>query len=164
MKVRPFQSTDVPSIAELYYVSVRTLAAPYYSADQLAAWAPAAPDPSRWAQRLAGLRTLIAEVDGRMAGFVSYTEEGYLDLLFTHPDVARRGVAAGLYRVVESALRGGGVTVLTVHASLAARPFFDRQGFVVDVEECVEVRGAQLRRFAMHKDLPGGSPSEHRMA
>jgi putative acetyltransferase len=51
-------------------------------------------------------------------------------------------------------LRAVSVQRVTTHASLAARPFFDRHGFQLDAEESVECRGAYLRRFAMHKQLP----------
>lgn len=153
MNERPYESTDLPSVIEAYTASIRCLAASYYSPEQIAAWAPVPPDVGRWQERLAHLHTIIAEADGVLAGFASYTHDGYLDFLFTHPAFARRGVASSLYQRVESALRAVGASSVTTHASLAARPFFDRHGFQLDAEECVECRGAYLRRFAMHKHL-----------
>ncbi len=138
---------------ETYTASIHELAAPYYSSEQIAAWAPVAPDPARWQDRLAALHTVVAESDGAFAGFASYAGNGYLDFLFTHPRFARRGVATILYRTVESALRGLCVPRVRTHASLAARAFFDQQCFAVDAEECVACRGVLLRRFAMHKLL-----------
>jgi putative acetyltransferase len=138
---------------ETYTASIRSLAAPYYSPEQIAAWAPVPPDPVRWEQRLSHLHTIVAESSGVLAGFASYTPDGYLDFLFTHPAFARLGVATSLYQRVESALRAVNVQRVTTIASLAARPFFDRQGFQLDGEECVECRGLFLRRFAMHKQL-----------
>jgi len=155
MKERKYKSSDLLRVMEIYTASIRLLAAPYYTAEQLTAWAPIPPDERRWRERLACLRTIVAEADGLVAGFVSYTEGGYLDFLFTHPAFARRGVASRLYHRVESALLAVGAPTVTTHASLAARPFFDRHGFQVDAEECVECRGAHLRRFAMHKPLIG---------
>ena len=111
------------------------------------------PDAARWQERLAPLDTIVAESDGILAGFVSYTQEGYLDFLFTHPAFARRGIATSLYQRVEAALRAVSVPKVTSHVSLAARPFFERHGFQVDAEERVECRGVYLRRFAMHKQL-----------
>jgi putative acetyltransferase len=153
VKERPFEATDLPGVMEIYTASIRSLAAPYYSPDQIAAWAPVPPNAARWQKRLSHLHTIVAECDGVLAGFVSYTRDGYLDFVFTHPTFARRGVATSLYQRVESALRALRVPRVTTHASLAARPFFDRHGFKVDAEECVECRGAYLRRFAMHKPL-----------
>ncbi len=151
---RPYRPADLPGIAAIYKASIHTLAAPYYSPEQLAAWAPLEePDLARWALRIAPLHTFVSELDGIVSGFASYTDEGYLDLLFVHPDYARRGVATRLCARVEAALRAGGAARVFTHASLAARPFFDQQGFHCDVEETVECRGSYLRRFAMHKLL-----------
>lgn len=150
---RPYESTDLPNVMETYTSSIRTLAASYYTPEQIAAWAPSPPDAARWQQRLAQLHTFVAESDGVLAGFASYTDAGYLDFLFTHPAFARRGVASRLYERVESALRAVGAEAVTAHVSLVARPLFDRHGFLLDAEEYVECRGAQLRRFAMHKRL-----------
>jgi putative acetyltransferase len=153
LKLRPFESADLPRVMEIYTASIRSLAAPYYSPEQIAAWAPDPPDAVRWAKRLAPLHTFVAEVDGVLAGFASCTLDGYLDFLFTHPAFVRRGVASALYLRVEATLRVAGISRVFTHASLAARPFFDRYGFQVDAEECVECRGAYLRRFAMHRPL-----------
>lgn len=153
MNIRPFESQDLPRLIETYTLSIRTLAAPYYSPEAIGAWAPIPPDIARWQQRLAPLHTVVADSEGIIAGFASYTQSGYLDFLFTHPACSRRGVANTLYRYVESALRSGNVSRVTAHVSLAARPFFDRQGFQLDAEERVECRGVPLRRFAMHKQL-----------
>jgi len=153
VNIRPYESQDLPSVIETYTASIHSLAAAYYSPEQLAAWAPIPADATRWRERLVRLHTIVAESDGAFAGFASYTLEGYLDFLFTHPTLARRGVATTLYRRVESALRAVGVLRVTTHASLAARAFFDRQGFLLDSEEFVECRGAFLCRFAMHKPL-----------
>jgi putative acetyltransferase len=150
---RPYKSTDLPKIVEVYTASIHTLAAPFYSRDQILAWAPANPDLDRWQRRLAHLHTIVAEADGILAGFISYTDEGYLDFLFTHPTMARRGVATRLYLQVESTLRAAHVPGISTHSSLAARPFFDRHGFELDGEESVECRGVHLRRFIMHKQL-----------
>jgi putative acetyltransferase len=153
VNVRQYESTDLPRVIETYTASIRSLAVGYYSIEQIAAWAPVPPDAARWEERLAHLHTIVAESDGVLAGFVSYTLEGYLDFLFTHPTFARRGVASNLYQRAEAALRAVGAPRVTTRASLAARAFFDRHGFQLDGEERVECRGAHLRRFAMHKLL-----------
>lgn len=156
MRIRAFHPDDLEPVAALFTAAVHTLAAPHYSAAQLTAWAPIPPDPEWWRGRLADTQTLVMEADGRLGGFVSFTPDGYLDMLFTHPDFARRGIARQLYLQAESILAGSGARVITTHASLAARDFFESLGFRVEQEECVECRGSRLRRFAMSK-LPGGS-------
>jgi putative acetyltransferase len=153
MNERQYEPGDLSRVMETYTASVRSLAAPYYSAEQIAAWAPIPPDEARWRERLAALHTIVIEADGLVAGFASYTHAGYLDFLFTHPAFARRGIASRLYHRVESELIALGAPTVTTLASLAGRPFFERHRFQLDSEESVECRGVYLRRFAMHKPL-----------
>jgi putative acetyltransferase len=161
VKIRSYESKDLPSVIGTYTTSIHCLAASYYSPEQLAAWAPVPSDATRWQERLARLHTIVAESNDAFAGFTSYTLDGYLDFLFTHPTFARRSVASFLYRRVESALRTVGTPRVSAHVSLAARPFFDRHGFQLDAEECVECRGAYLRRFAMHKQIHDEQITSH---
>lgn len=153
MNIRPYKPDDLVKLVETYTAAVHVLARSYYSPDQIVAWAPVPADVDRWRQKLSQLHTRVAEKDGYFAGFASYTSGGYLDFLFTHPKFARCGVASILYQLVESELAQSGVYNITVHASLAARCFFDSQGFLMDYEEEVECRGVSIRRFRMHKDL-----------
>jgi putative acetyltransferase len=150
---RPLKAADLPEIAEVFNASIRALALPYYTPEQIDAWAPVPPDSDRWGKRLAGLTTWLIESEGRIAGFISYTDAGYLDFLYTHPAFARRGVGTRLYTRMEESLAAFGVRRIETHASLAARAFFESQGFQIDREEVAECRGSYLRRFAMHKDL-----------
>src|SRR6266480_4176372 len=71
MNERPYESADLPSVIETYTASIRLLAAPYYTPEQIAAWAPIPPDAARWQERLAHLHTIVAESDGLLAGFAS---------------------------------------------------------------------------------------------
>lgn len=119
---RPYEFADLPSVIETYTASIRSLAASHYSPEQIAAWAPVPADTGCWQERLAHLHTIVAESDGVLAGFASHTDDGYLDFLFTHPAFARRGVASGLLRRVESVLLALVIPRVTTHASLAARP------------------------------------------
>ena len=151
MIVREYSSTDLPQIMSTYHEAVHTLAAPFYAKEQLDAWAPPNQDSNLWEQRLAGLRTIVSEEGGLIAGFASFDLAGHLDLLFVNPRFARRGVATRLCTAVEQDLRIAGVSRIFTEASLAARAFFDRSGFRVVAEETVECRRAYLRRYAMDK-------------
>lgn len=151
--LRPAAPTEVPALAALFTASVHALAAAYYTPEQLAAWAPQPPDLAGWRQRLSALRTLVAEADGQLAGFIAYAVDGHIDLLFVAPEHARSGVASRLYTAAEQALRGLGVKTLRTEASEAARGFFARHGFeVLELQEAVR-GGQRLRRYAMRKHI-----------
>ena len=90
-----------------------------------------------------------------LAGFISYDDDGYIDLMFTAPHRTRAGVASALYLEVESRLSAMGVCELFTKASLVARPFFERQGFTIEAEESMERRGVVLRGYRMRKRIAG---------
>jgi len=150
---RPYQVSDTERVITVFHSSIHSLAAPFYNAEQLTAWAPDEMDVARWQKRFASLHTIIAEHGGVIAGFVSYEDNGHLDLLFTHPDFARQGVATRLYKQAEAAMLVAGASRVFAEASLAARTFFESCGFEIDHEEEIECRGVPLRRFAMQKQI-----------
>ncbi len=156
LSIRPARPGDVPALVALFTAAVHRLAAGAYDEAQRAAWAPLLPDLSAWQRRFAALSTRIA-VDGTdsarpaPAGFIAWQPNGLIDLLFCAPDRARRGVASALLATAAAELAAQGVHRLSTEASLVARPFFARHGFVV-VEEQTVVRGGQaFRRFAMQR-------------
>lgn len=153
MNVRAYRDADLAAVADLFTAAVHEGAARHYDASQRAAWAPRPPDLERWRERLAPLCTLVAEDDAGLAGFLAYAPDGHVDLLFTAPDRARRGVATALVERAEAELAAAGATELSTEASLVARPLFERHGFRVVEEQTVERDGVALRRFAMRKSL-----------
>lgn len=155
MHIRPYKNSDLAGVAQLFTDAVHGLAVTHYDAIQREAWAPRPPNLDQWALRLRALQILLAQDAERskLLGFVGYEEDGHIDLLFTSPAASRNGVASLLYGHAETALRSLNVREIFTEASLVSRPFFERQGFAVSAEQCVERRGAILRRFAMNKAL-----------
>lgn len=153
MQLRGYKETDLSSLAALFTRSVHTIGVSAYSPEELFAWAPVPPDLTAWQARLAWLQVAVAEHEGRLLGFIGYTLDGHIDLLFTEPESSRRGVAQALYQHVEARLIQRGVSQLTTEASRLARPFFARQGFDVLAEEWVERQGQRLQRYLMEKRI-----------
>lgn len=152
MNVRSYCLSDLSAVTQLFTASVQGLAANHYDEVQRNVWAPENPDLNRWRKRLASVHTLVAEENDELAGFIAYERTGHIDLLYVSPDYPRRGVASTLYRHAETALLCVGVRDLFTEASLAARPFFEQQGFRVDAEQTITRRGVGFRRYTMRKD------------
>ena len=143
MKLRAYQSGDLPAILNLFRDTVHTVCARDYTRPQLDAWAPAEPDAAAWDASLRAHRTLVAEENGSILGFADLAEDGYLDRLYVHRDWQGRGVASALCAALPGARR--------THASITARPFFERRGWRVVKEQRVERRGVALTNFVMEK-------------
>ncbi len=157
LQLRPYRADDLAPLVGTFTDSVHVLARPFYDEAQRAAWAPDEANLDEWRARLSGISVLVAEEDGILAGFIGYSPDGYVALLYTASHAARRGVASMLYARVESEWRAAGLARAFAEVSLAARPFFDRQGFTVVEEERVERRGVFFTRFKMSKALPSGA-------
>ena len=79
---------------------------------------------------------LIAEVDGRIAGFAAIIESDEameLDGLFVEPDCWRQRIGSALADVATYEARRRGLS-LTVVASPSAREFYEKCGFTVEGE------------------------------
>ena len=143
MRLRPYRSADLPELLALFYDTVHTVCARDYTRSQLDAWAPADPDAAAWDASLLAHRTLVAEEKGRIVGFADLGPDGYLDRLYVHREWQGRGVGSALCAALPGARR--------THASITARPFFERRGWHVVREQQVERRGVLLTNFVMEK-------------
>ncbi|MBU0902934.1 MAG: GNAT family N-acetyltransferase [Gammaproteobacteria bacterium] len=153
LTLRAYQAQDLPAIVALFQASVSQLTAPHYDAAQRQAWAPAIADMPAWQTRLSSLELLIAENSLAIAGFIGFSLDGHIDLLFTAPGFARQGVASALYAAAEQQLRAAGARELFTEASLVAQAFFARQGFSVQQAQTVTRGAVNLPRMLMRKNL-----------
>jgi len=155
MILRRYRAEDRAACKQVFYVAVRQGAALFYDAAQRAAWAPSPePDPNV-PDKLLQQACFVAEQDGRIVGLMSLADGGYLDMAFVRPEVMGKGVATALHAAVLDEARAQGQTYLTTHASHLARRFFARNGWQVDFEENVALRGQTLHRFGMSRSLDG---------
>ena len=153
MELRRYRSEDLPALARLFGETVRRVNIRDYTRAQAEAWAAGEADllaRDDWFRRL---YTLVAVVDGRIAGYGNVDDTGYLDHLFVRWDCQGQGVATALCDALEARCRELGMDAVTVHASRTALPFFLRRGYAVEREQQVPVRGQVLTNYAMGKAL-----------
>ena len=81
----PFQTTlrwateaDFDALADVMFAAVREGESPYTEA-QRQAWVPERRRGSEWRTRLLSQDIIVAEADGRLLGFMSLAEGGYID-------------------------------------------------------------------------------------
>ena len=92
--------------------------------------------------QVANGQVLVAELDGRIAGFAAVVG-GELDGLFVEPELWKCGIGAALVEAATHYARLRGLT-LTVIANPTAREFYEKCGFSLEGE--TETRfGAGLR-------------------
>lgn len=152
-RIRDCQEEDTTATARVFFDSVRIGARKYYDDVQRRAWAPEVPDTAEWHERFRTQTVKVAEQNGSIVGFMTLTDDGYIDLAFVAPHVIGQGVAKALYDSLRTVALAHGLTRLHAEASLMARPFFERQGWSVLEEEVVIRDGVELTRFKMELAL-----------
>ncbi|HWW65163.1 MAG TPA: GNAT family N-acetyltransferase [Sphingomonadaceae bacterium] len=153
--IRPLTIEDGEIAASIFFDAVHRGTREHYTLEQRQAWAGTTADSAGWRNRLVGMDGFVAEMGGCAVGFMTLDDAGYIDLAFVRPEVAGKGVGWRLYRTIERLAEERGATRLTAHASKTARPFFERQGWIVDRQQSVVRRNVELINFKMSKELAG---------
>ena len=147
MKFREYRSSDCEELAELFYHTVHTVNAKDYTEEQLDAWASGKMDLEQWNRSFQEHFCVVAVDDEVIVGFGDIDKTGYLDRLYVHRDYQGKGIASAICSKLEQSVPGSIVT----HASITARPFFEKRGYRVIKEQTVERQGIFLTNFIMKK-------------
>ncbi|MCI9574500.1 MAG: GNAT family N-acetyltransferase [Lachnospiraceae bacterium] len=147
MLIREYQPSDCRQLAELFYNTVHRINVKDYTKEQLDVWATGQIDLEKWNRSFQEHFSLVALDDGIITGFGDIDRTGYLDRLYVHADYQARGVATHICDWLEQAVPGDIVT----HASITARPFFEKRGYKAVKEQQVERQGILLTNYVMIK-------------
>ena len=146
-----YQPTDLDAVIAIFQAAIREVASRDYTAAQVDAWAQV--DRERWAAARSSRPTWIARTGITAIGFADLEPDGHLDMMFVHPAHQSVGVASALLNAVEASARAQNLSRLFTEASITARPFFEKRGFLVTAAQTVEKRGQHLRNYRMTKSL-----------
>ncbi len=148
MFIREYESTDCKELAELFYNTVHTINAKDYTKEQLDAWASGQVDLEKWDQSFQEHFTVVAVENGIIVGFGDIDTTGYFDRLYIHKNNQRKGIATAICDQLESKVQGKIVT----HASVTAKPFFEKRGYKVLKEQQVVRKEIFLKNYVMEKN------------
>ena len=150
--VKRYEASDAQATIDIFLRAIREIASKDYGPEQIAAWAKVE-DVGVWAQYRASRPTWLALDGSTPIGFADLKSDGCLDMMFVSPDYQSKGVASLLLSTVEAAAQKQGLRRIFTEASLTARPFFERKGFVVLTGQRIEKRGQILSNFLMEKAI-----------
>ena len=169
MELRKYHPRDCAEMACLFYDTVHTVNAADYTREQLDAWADGQVDLEKWNASFLEHDTLVAVEGEKIVGFGDMDSTGYLDRLYVHKDHQKKGIATAICDRLERAHRKRAAFLtetdgnaqqeegeraeltFTTHASITARPFFEKRGYVVKKEQQVERHGVLLTNFVMER-------------
>lgn len=148
MRIRMYRKEDCKEVTELFYHTVHTVNAKDYTEEQLNVWAGKTLDLKQWDQSLQEHYSVVAVEDEKIVGFGDIdVTAGYLDRLYVHAKYQNQGAATAICECLEKQVQGNIIT----HASITAKPFFEKRGYVAVKEQEVERQGIFLKNFVMEK-------------
>lgn len=151
--LRPATQTDLPSILALFEETIETVGAKDYTREQRNAWAAGVKNIERWEHRIKNQYFLVAEYNGHLVGFGSLKSDDHIDLLYTHKDFQRKGIAAKLLAALENRALKNHTQLLTANVSKTARVFFERNGFYIKREQTFKTDSVEISNYSMEKKL-----------
>ncbi|WP_291653296.1 GNAT family N-acetyltransferase [Clostridium sp.] len=149
MLIRRYETSDCKELAELFYNTVHSINAKDYTEEQLNVWATGNIDLEKWNKSLLSHFSVVAVEDGIIVGFGDIDETGYLDRLYVHKEYQYQGIASAICAKLEYIFD---VEKITTHASITAKPFFEKRGYKVIKKQNVERNGLLLENYVMEKE------------
>lgn len=95
--------------------------------------------------------SLVAEVEGRLAGIAILTRAGKIALFYVCPQLRFRGVGKSLLGEVERRAGALGLQALQVPSTLTARRFYESSGYL---SRCTTTSAYGTEAITMAKTLP----------
>lgn len=153
MYIRKGTLQDRDQLRQLFYDTVTQVNSRDYNPEQIKAWSSGRDNIAGWTSRLESQHFAVAEEAGQILGFSSIDPQGYLDLMFVHHAHQGRGIATLLIQDILATAQAWGLGRVHSDVSITARPFFERQGFVVVTPQQIMSQGVELTNFKMEKHL-----------
>lgn len=152
--IRTATLSDMPELKELYQNTVLTVNRKDYSTAEIEDWASCGDDIAHLQKSFTEQYYIVAENQRQyIVGFASINDEGYMHTLFVHKDFQHQGVATLLYQYLEAYAQENGIEKITSEVSITAKPFFEKQGFLVDEEQRRKANKLCLINYKMSKSI-----------
>lgn len=161
MNIKIYEPKYCQQVYHLFYQTVHTINQKDYNKSQLDSWAPLTTDLKKWCQSLLDNYTIVIESNEttektnnkKIIGFGDITMEGYLNRLYVHKDYNGKGIGTLIANELETHAISLGLLEITTHASITAKPFFEKRGYQLITEQTVERNGQQLINYCMKKQI-----------
>lgn len=115
-------------------------------------WAPESSlEPTSWAKKFEQTKPFVATINNQIVGFAEFELDGHIDCFYCHHQWIGYGIGSALITAIFEKAKQKMISRIFVDVSITARPFFEKQGFLVTKEQTVIVKGVQLINYKMEK-------------
>lgn len=144
---------DYKALLKLTQNTIRTVNRKDYTQEQVNVWAYEDVDFSKWEKSFEKKSIFVAKELNRYLGYCDLMPNGHIDRFFIASSRVGQGIGKELYCELEAEAKLKNMSLLTVDASITAKPFFESLGFVVKKDQIVQLRGMDFINYKMVKPL-----------
>lgn len=152
--IRTAQQSDIVELKELFQDTVLAINRRNYSQEEVEDWASCGDNLSEIGEMIKTHYFIVAVNElSQIVGFSSITAQGYLHSMFVHRNFQGEGIATLLLKEIERHAIATGIIRITSEVSITARPFFEKWGYTVEVEQKRKANQLCLTNYWMAKAL-----------
>ena len=152
IKIREYERNDCIQIVKLFCDTIRFINSKDYSKEEVDAWITGNTNVDKWNKSFENHYCLIAEKGNIIVGFGDMYGN-YIDRLYVHKDYQNIKIGSMILYGLENYASEHMETIISVHASVTAKPFFEKRGYKEICKRQVKRNGVFLVNFAMEKDM-----------
>jgi GNAT superfamily N-acetyltransferase len=153
MIVRRYRKGEEAQIKAIYHNTIHKVNIRDYSQAQVDAWAPDYFTLQDCIKRLEQKNPFVAVESEQILGYGELDKDGHIDCFYCHHEWQGKGVGKAIYNAIEEEARRMGIKRLFAEASITAKGFFEKMGFITEKEQKVAIRGQDLTNFIVSKSL-----------
>ena len=152
--IKVAQQSDIVEIKEVFKNTVLEINRRDYSQAEVEDWASCGNDLSKIGEMINTHYFIVAvNQQSEIVGFSSITHQGYLHSMFVRKDFQGKGIATLLLDDIERFAKENGIIKITSEVSITARPFFEKWGYTVEIEQKRKANQLCLTNYWMAKIL-----------
>jgi len=145
--------SDLDEMQELYIETIQSICKKDYNPNQINAWIFGVKDRERWIKVIKTQFTLLAVNEGKITGFGTLKDGNYIDFFYVHKHFQRKGIADQLLTKLELEAKRQFSKIITSDISKTAKPFFEKNGYIVKAEQRNSRLKTELINYKMEKEL-----------
>ncbi|MNE51026.1 putative N-acetyltransferase YafP [compost metagenome] len=151
--LRKGEQNDLIELQKLYVDTITTVCTADYDKQQIEVWTSGIENKQRWDEMITKQFVLVAQNENKIVGFATLDKGNYIDFFYIHKDHQRQGIANRLLAEIEAEARRLKQTDLISDISKTAKPFFEKNDFIVLAEQTIIKKGVNLSNYQMTKRL-----------
>ena len=153
LEIRYVKPNDLAELQQLFVDTVSVICSRDYSDQQIEVWKATVNNTLRWQDRIENQFFIVAQIADLIVGFGSLENNSCIDMMYVHKDFQRQGIADRIYSELEKKAISQNSNTLICDVSKTAKPFFEKKGFNIILQQTKILQGVEISYYKMMKEL-----------